>query len=690
MKDVNDAVRGGVSLDDLIAAAEQSDPVIGSDWSKLFERGLELLRDLVVKVTSAQDRDAALRLVLEAQGNESVRRTMGAAMHFRRADAVTHLSALGLGPVQSTTIRQFTRVLEDEARKVESKLGERDERYRAIVLDRLTERALGLKGFRLPAGYEMDSDGLRTSDGEVLTRAPTIISGVSQDIATGRYRMDVAWFRDGEWTIHGMDRERLMSARTIVELAGYGAPISSGNAAEMVKFFEAFEACNIKLLAPKRCSERMGWVGNDTFVYGKSSYGVPIEVTEIDANRKLVAGVAQAGTWDGWCSVIDRHVRKRPLVMIGVYASVASLLLHVLDQPGFVVEWSGMTSRGKTTTLRVAASVVGVPDDKGNGLIYSWKARSPAPFMYSAYVLQSMPLILDDTKRQTNHEVIATMIYDHPSGQDSNRGTSDGKMRATNRWRSILLSTGEAPITSFSRDGGARARALCLRGSPFGDESQSNQKATNEVREGLLAHHGHLGRKVIEHLLQPEPVRSKVWATLRMRYKAALDGYTASATDAISCRLYEYVAAITVAARLAHELGVPGDEEEALRVLASFVEEGATEADMPAAALESLYRWAAANEEKFYGRGQREPANGWLGRWDRGNLWRYIGFNEDQAVEMLRRWGYDAPSVIENWSERGWTLHEGGSRPRARPRWGPGRAPVLAIKREAFGDVGDE
>lgn len=535
----------------------------------------------------------------------------------------------------------------------------------------------------------MDSEGLRTQDGEVLTRMPIILAGVSQDIATDKFRMDVAWFRDGEWARQGIERDHLLNARSITSLAAYGAPISSTNASEMVRFFEAFEASNVKLLVPKKSSERMGWVGNDTFIFGSSTVGVPIDVVQIDANRKLIAGVGCGGTWDGWCKVVDRHIKHRPLVMLGIYASVASLLLHVLDQPGFIVEWSGMTSRGKTTTLRVAASVNGFPDDKGNGLIYSWKARSPAPFMYSAYVLQSFPLILDDTKRQSNHEVIATMIYDHPSGQDSNRGTADGKMRATNRWRSVLLSTGEAPITSFSRDGGARARALCLRGSPFGDESQQNQRATNEVKEELLINYGHLGRKVIEHLLQPDPVRSKLWAMLRTRYKAALDGYTATATDAISCRLYEYVSVVTVAARLCHELGVPGDEEEALRVLTAFVEEGAGEADMPAAALEALYRWAAANEEKFYGRGQREPMNGWLGRWDNGEFWRFIGFNEETATDMLRRWGYDAPSVIENWGERGWTMHEGGARPRARPRWGPGRSPVLAIKRDAFGDVGE-
>ena len=47
------------------------------------------------------------------------------------------------------------------------------------------------------------------------------------------------------------------------------------------------------------------------------------------------------------------------------------------------------------------------------------------------------------------------------------RGSPQGVQRTT-RAHGVLLSTGEAPATSFTNDGGTRARTLCLWGSPFG------------------------------------------------------------------------------------------------------------------------------------------------------------------------------------------------------------------------------
>jgi hypothetical protein len=37
----------------------------------------------------------------------------------------------------------------------------------------------------------------------------------------------------------------------------------------------------------------------------------------------------------------------------------------------------------------------------------------------------------------------------------------------------VLISSGETPVTSFTEDGGTRARALCVWGAPFGPSSDA-------------------------------------------------------------------------------------------------------------------------------------------------------------------------------------------------------------------------
>lgn len=684
--DVNDASKAGYSIEDLIADADGEDPVLGSSTAKLAEAGLKVLRDLSSTVQAAQGRDEAIRAILEAQGDEAARRAIAVACYQRRADAATHLSGLQLGPKGlSTTIRQFQKVIDAEVEVVSRKAAEREDRYRGMVLDKLTEK-LGVSGLRMPAGWEMDRDGLRGDDGSVITRAPILVSGVAHDVNTGKYRLMLSWLRDGAWITRPVERAAALNHRRLAELADDQAPVTTVNASDVVRFIDAFEAVNAEKLRPKMYTEHLGWVG-DMFVYGDASIGGEIGVLDLPATRRFVAGASSGGTWEGWCDVVKRYILARPLALIGIYASAASVLLGPLNQPGFVVDWSGLTSRGKTTTLRGAASVHGIPDDNGNGLILSWETPSQAALMYSAYALQSLPLIVDDTKRMKHRpEIVAAMIYDHAAGQDRLRGTVDGKIRPVNRWRSVLLTTGEAPITSFSQDGGARARSLCLRGSPYGDETGRNSMDASSVRAELMKNYGHMGRRLVDSLVRG---RDR-WPALRRRFEEIRDSYVTGAPSAIACRLYEHVSVIHLAAELCHKLGMPGDEEEAMRVLAAAVEESLSEANLPQAAAEAVYRWASSCQDRFWRRtgsaDQRPPHGGWLGRWD-ADGWEYIAFNPEALRGALLEWDYDYASIIEAWREHGWIkLDSSGENPRV----GPGRSRLLCVKREAFGHGCDE
>lgn len=66
-------------------------------------------------------------------------------------------------------------------------------------------------------------------------------------------------------------------------------------------------------------------------------------------------------------------VLDRPSLWLAIYAALLPPLMGLCPEiPGFTVDWSGTTSHGKTTALRLAASVWGCPDQgpAGESLAY--------------------------------------------------------------------------------------------------------------------------------------------------------------------------------------------------------------------------------------------------------------------------------------------------------------------------------
>ncbi len=82
------------------------------------------------------------------------------------------------------------------------------------------------------------------------------------------------------------------------------------------------------------------------------------------ANRGLRAEALR--TYEACCKALHRY----PKAIAGVYFSLATPFLEIIDAPNFVVDWAYGNSKGKTTVLRVAGSCWGNPDE-----------RSPAAFV---------------------------------------------------------------------------------------------------------------------------------------------------------------------------------------------------------------------------------------------------------------------------------------------------------------------
>lgn len=565
---------------------------------------------------------------------------------------------------------------------------------------------------RCPAGYEVLGGCIRQlrDSGEEI-ESVVVVPGLMLPTATlctldgDAVSLLLEWRYLGRWRSAVVPRAVAMTARELVALAGRGAPVSSATARGTVAWLAAVERENRGTLPQGWVSSRMGWCG-PAGAYGFMWGGTLLRAEQVatdgpaarwpadsvtlaaDAGQQQLAEGYQArGTWQGWVDAVS-VLREHPRALAAVYASLAAPLLGVIPAaPNFIVDWSGKSSHGKTTALRVAASCWGLPSERDGGCIQTWDSTAVGGER-AAEMHHCLPLLLDDTKRARKPEQVDGMLYRIYSGKGRLRGSPDG-MRRTAAWRTILLSTGEVPATSFAKSQGARARVLSLRGLPFGDGQQGNVVET--LVGQLLDNHGHAGPRLVCWLYR----HRDQWPQLRERYGRYIEEEAPAGCCAFLRRAAPYLALLRLAAELAeYELGLPLSWRDVATELAAAAAASADAADLGAQAVAACWGWAVAHETSWMGRHVRDPrdgearvpAGGWAGRWDDGEGWLQLCWLPQVLRSVLGGLGYDVEAVLDDWAHRGWLLRDEGKRTRV-VRLGSSRARCVCLRRAAIESI---
>src|SRR5690606_7771786 len=275
------------------------------------------------------------------------------------------------------------------------------------------------------------------------------------------------------------------------------------------------------------------------------------------------------------------------------------------------------------------------------------------------------------------------LVYMLGLGRSKIRGTKSGGLEAARTWNTIVLTTGEEPLSSDSSPTGVKTRALELYGSPFeGDEAEARQ-----IYAAVKAHHGQAGPLCIRRIkaeLEADPECIKT-------YDDAITVYLErDFPNALGSHLTA-VAVVAVADFYASEWVFGEDEQTAMqdalgtaRTVLSMLETAA-EADEANRALAGGRSWIAQHASKSDPEGSSREIYGWRGHGTYGDAgWVYI--LPSAFRKCMREGGFSERRVLRDFAERGWietSLEDGKVRYQIRKRFGYENRRVIALKPEA-------
>lgn len=529
-----------------------------------------------------------------------------------------------------------------------------------------------LDQLKVPRGFAVDPTGVfklsvrddGTSTSTRVATAPIFIAGRTHDVINGTAKRKLVWRTPAGWTSRAIDRGVVMNGQKLIALADQDVPVTSNTTGVLVEWLAEFEAENMHRLSASQAAGRMGWIRQggvqgfllpETFYTMRETNEDTVEMVPPSGLEALLEGWKPSGTWEEWLRAMEIMKPFTPM-WIALYASVAAPLLDIFGSPSFIVDFNGETSSGKTTAMRVGASVWGRPSDNAPTAMYSWDTTKVFVERICGF-LCNLPVILDETKRAKDQKTVRDVIYDFANGQGKGRGNTDG-IRQTSSWRTVMLTSGEAAATSFSQDGGTRARVLSITGKPMGNRVAEAGPAAEELTSILMNNYGHLGRRVIHYLVSIAEHHDQ----LRQVWRDTREHYAAIARTPVTRRHAANLAALHIAGSILHDsLGVPYPDEDPMGFCIEAIGKLEEEHDRPLAALIETVSWCSANQSRFWGRHETTnngtpmiPSRGWAGSWDSRDDWKSINIMPTTLREIIEPQGFHMDEVIDRWTERGW------------------------------------
>ena len=329
-----------------------------------------------------------------------------------------------------------------------------------------------LAGRKIPDGFTISKEfGTEKVSGEdmiLVCRRPIIITENFFSVEDRISKQSLAYMTtDGKWKILPPTEKAIIANKNkIVDLANFGLPVTSCNAAQIVDYTDAFNVANENTLPLTYTVNRCGWHsfnGEDYFIDPRLDCVITVDDKNIsvkvdDYHSDFAKHCRQVGSLEEWKKAYQL-AKKSPVARFIVAAAVAPILLKILGERNFLLYIYAPTRAGKTTALYLAASVIG--SDK---IIRSFNATSNG-LAGAAADVNDYAFLIDEKQVADGRlkDQFDNLVYALANGIGRTKLNRDSKLKKLQDWRTIAIMTGETQMLSDTVTGGANTRLLTIK-----------------------------------------------------------------------------------------------------------------------------------------------------------------------------------------------------------------------------------
>jgi len=198
------------------------------------------------------------------------------------------------------------------------------------------------------------------------------------------------------------------------------------------------------------CTDRIGWHGR-AFVLPHETIGDDAERVVFQSDSAMENTFRVKGTPEQWAQRIAAPCAGNSRLVFALACAFAGPLMRPAGMESGGFHFRGDSSSGKTTALKVAASVYGGPS-----YLQRWRTTDNALEAIAAQHCDGL-LILDELA-QVDPKTAGECAYMLANEQSKARATRTGTPRARLSWRLLFLSAGELGLADHMAEGMKRAR----------------------------------------------------------------------------------------------------------------------------------------------------------------------------------------------------------------------------------------
>ena len=358
--------------------------------------------------------------------------------------------------------------------------------------------------------------GIYNKDNVLICPTPIIPLYLYRKNVDNVEKVRVLYRKEDKWMTLDIDRLTISNQGKIIDLANHGISVNSGNALNMVKYFNTIFDNNVENIVVRDSVARLGWVdGNSHFIpYNSRDYDFVLSVNDkaLDGTKQTYDAISEKGDYDTWFECMQKMRTNIP-TRLAFAASAVSPLLTILGSPCFVTMLYGKTGTGKTLSCRCAMSMWGDPN------VLSMRADSTtASIVRKCLFFNNLPLFVDEfqlLKKDNSQEFLMSVT----EGIQRTRATMDSSNNFTSSgiWKNCTLITGEHQCTTDNNiGGGAINRIIELRI----DDMVADEMDLQDIYYKIDENYGFLGKKLIA-LYCDKDFREKV----KKRFKEIQDNW---------------------------------------------------------------------------------------------------------------------------------------------------------------------